>query len=87
VTSLMEYDIIPILTLFLFENIPGVADQAIWAVGNLAGDSPVLRDKLINQGGVDAVIHFINNTEHRNNLIQAVWALSNLCRGNPLPEY
>ncbi len=87
VTALMQYDIIPLLTAFLIENSPGIADQAIWAVGNLAGDSPGLRDQLIDSGGVDAVIHFINNTENRNNLIQAVWALSNICRGTPLPDY
>jgi hypothetical protein len=62
VTALMQYDIIPLLAAFLVENKPGIADQAIWAVGNLAGDSPVYRDQLIDAGGVDAIIHFINNT-------------------------
>jgi len=47
ITSLMEFNVIPILTQFLFENKPGIVDQAIWAIGNLAGDSSALRDKVI----------------------------------------
>ena len=62
VTNLMQYDIIPLLTAFLVENKPGIADQAIWAVGNLAGDSSPIRDQLIEAGVVDAAIYFINNT-------------------------
>ena len=72
---------------FLLENKPGIADQAIWGIGNLAGDSPAVRDRVIDEGGVNAVINFINNTKNPNNLAQAAWALSNLCRGNPLPSY
>ena len=46
--ALMEFDIIPILMRILVEDRPGITDQAIWAVGNLAGDSPSMRDKLID---------------------------------------
>ena len=42
--SLLEHNIIPLLISFLIDNLQGVADQAIWAVGNLAGDSPNVRD-------------------------------------------
>lgn len=87
VLALVENGVLPLLIQFLSENQLGVADQAIWAIGNLAGDSPSIRDKVIEEGGVDAVINFINNTTNRTNLIQAAWALSNLCRGQPLPEY
>lgn len=48
VAALLEFDILPILMRILIENKPGIADQAIWAVGNLAGDSPTMRDKLID---------------------------------------
>jgi importin subunit alpha-1 len=36
---------------------------------------------------VDAVVHLINNTKCKKTLVQGAWALSNLCRGHPLPDY
>lgn len=87
VETIVNCNVIPLMVQLLVENRPGIADQAIWGIGNLAGDSPNIRDKVIDEGGVDAVIHFINNTTNQNNLTQAAWALSNLCRGDPLPNH
>ena len=77
----------PILVKFLLENHQGIVDQAIWAVGNLAGDSSKLRDYLLDLGALNALIYVINSGPNPNNMAQGAWALSNLCRGNPSPDY
>lgn len=64
-----------------------MVDQAIWAVGNISGDSAEYRDLLIEAGAVQAIIHLINTTKNKSNIIHSAWVLSNLCRGNPLPNH
>ena len=63
-------------------------DQAIWALGNLAGESPLLRDYVIEQDAVQPICKFLLScdpgSKHTKN---ASWALSNLCRKRPAPDY
>ena len=46
--AIVNCNIIPLMVQFLLENKPGIADQAIWGIGNLAGDSPAVREKVID---------------------------------------
>ncbi|KAL8526330.1 hypothetical protein ACS0TY_015519 [Phlomoides rotata] len=50
-----------------------VREQAVWALGNVAGDSPKCRD--LNQ---DTKLPILTNT---------TWTLSNFCRGKPQPVF
>eukprot|EP01091_Cochliopodium_minus_P014985 TRINITY_DN5216_c0_g1_i2.p1 TRINITY_DN5216_c0_g1~~TRINITY_DN5216_c0_g1_i2.p1 ORF type:complete len:278 (-),score=46.76 TRINITY_DN5216_c0_g1_i2:490-1323(-) len=61
-----------------------VSDQAIWAIGNISGDSHITRDILLENGIVDAFIPLTKRKTISKNL---VWSISNLCRGNPQPDY
>jgi hypothetical protein len=36
-----------------------VIDQAIWALGNIAGDSRKVRDIMLNEGVVDPIVTFL----------------------------
>lgn len=36
-----------------------IAQQAIWAIGNIAGDSPNNRDLILNAGGLNPLIKLI----------------------------
>jgi importin subunit alpha-2 len=36
-----------------------VAEQAVWALGNIAGDGPELRDLVIEQGIINPLITLI----------------------------
>ncbi|ETO16456.1 importin alpha 1 subunit-like protein, partial [Reticulomyxa filosa] len=61
-------------------------DQAIWGLGNIAGDSSPLRDKVLHSGVVSYILKNLNELPEmmkRN----AVWTLSNFCRGKPSPEW
>jgi hypothetical protein len=61
-------------------------DQAIWGLGNIAGDCPEFRDAVLETG----VLTFIlgNLKKFPSNIRRnAVWAVSNMCRGKPSPQW
>ena len=43
---------VPLLIKLAIENKPGIVDQAVWAIGNIAGDSVEHRDILLKAGAL-----------------------------------
>ena len=65
-----------------------VLDQVIFAVANIAGDSPEFRDLLLDQGVLSRLLTILTRKVSIPICRNAVWALSNLCRGNnPPPDF
>lgn len=64
-----------------------IAEQAIWALGNIAGDCAVYRDLILKFNGLEPLIKIIETTSNKNTVKHGTWALSNLCRGRPLPKF
>jgi len=65
-----------------------LCEQAVWALGNIAGDSAACRDHLLSLDALPALLNLIGTEgtpigTKRN----AVWSVSNLCRGKPIPSY
>ncbi len=62
----------------------------IWAIGNIAGDSPRLRDDLLRQGALLTLCELLMSDRARLAPIslqrQATWTLSNFTRGSPRPD-
>ena len=61
----------------------GLREQAVWCLGNIAGDGPKCRDLVLN--APHALSALLDNLQRDSvNLRRnATWTLSNLCRGKP----
>ena len=62
-----------------------IKEQAIWGLGNIAGDSTALRDQVLQAGALRPLCNQIDGSTKLTMLRNATWALSNFCRGSPLP--
>ena len=58
--------------------------QAVWAIGNIAGDGPEFRDIVLHNGAMEYILKILSSDlKDKQN---ASWTLSNLCHGKkPLP--
>jgi len=57
----------------------------VWALGNIAGDSPSCRDLVLSHGALIPLLSQLNDQAELHVLRIAIWALSNFCRGKPQP--
>jgi importin subunit alpha-6/7 len=65
-----------------------VVEQAIWGLGNIAGDSHKIRDNVINENAIQPIADILDRSVPGSSLVRnASWTLSNLCRGRPAPEF
>jgi len=81
---------IPILIGLLRSPCIEVCDQAVWALGNIAGDSPQCRNLVLDSHILQNLVPFcrpcdLNDVKKLAFLRNATWLLSNLMRGRPSP--
>ncbi|KAG2378517.1 hypothetical protein C9374_008156 [Naegleria lovaniensis] len=66
-----------------------VVGQAVWAIGNFAGDSPYARDLALQRGAIKKVVQALRDgwlgTFVLSDMKNAAWCLSNLVRMKPIP--
>jgi len=61
-----------------------LVDQAVWALGNIAGDCYELRDHLLSRGVMGVMVELAESAPLQV-VKTAVWVISNLIRGTPPP--
>merc|ERR1719207_314577 len=83
----VEQGALPIFVMLLQSPNDDVREQAVWALGNIAGDSPNFRDLVLQSGGLNPVMTVLRESEKTSMMRNATWTLSNLCRGKPPPPF
>jgi len=70
-----------------------VREQAVWALGNIAGDSPEYRNLVLKTGNsMQCLISIlrppVDHAQPKLTMIRnTTWCMSNFCRGKPKPQF
>lgn len=79
---------VPEFIKLLSSPVMDVSEQAVWALGNIAGDSPQCRDYVLQQGALRPLLSLLSENHKISMLRNATWTLSNFCRGkSPQPDW
>lgn len=76
---------VPLFLQLLHSPQQNVCEQAVWALGNIIGDGPQLRDYVIELGVVQPLLSFIKPEIPISFLRNVTWVIVNLCRNKDPP--
>ncbi|CAG9803252.1 importin subunit alpha-3 [Chironomus tepperi] len=76
---------VPLFIKLLMSPAANVCEQAVWALGNIIGDGPQLRDYVIKLGVVQPLLSFVKPDIPISFLRNVTWVIVNLCRNKDPP--
>merc|ERR1712137_120759 len=83
----VEHGALPIFVSLLQSPNDDVREQSVWALGNIAGDSPNFRDLVLQSNALAPILAVLSVADKPSMVRNATWTLSNLCRGKPPPDF
>jgi len=85
----VESGAVPYFIKLLSSGDADVAEQSVWALGNIAGDSTSYRDGVLQSGILGPLCQLLMNPGIKMSMRRnATWTMSNLCRGkDPQPNF
>jgi importin subunit alpha-6/7 len=83
----IDANAVPVFCKLLLSPSDDVREQAVWALGNIAGDSPTCRDLVLQLGALQPLLQQLQDNSKLSMLRNATWTLSNFCRGKPQPQF
>lgn len=83
----IDNEAVPVFVHLLSSPNDDVREQAVWALGNIAGDSAQCRDLVLEAGALQPLLMQLTGDSKVTMLRNATWTLSNLCRGKPPPNF
>lgn len=86
---MIDHGAVPYFIQLLSSPVPDLREQAVWALGNIAGDSTTYRDLVLQHGALMPLIAILKENNPKISMLRnATWTLSNFCRGkNPQPDW
>ena len=82
----VEHNTIPLFIALIGSPHTDVKEQSVWALGNIAGDNPDLRNSCLRSGIIERLLHVARTAEKISVLRTVTWCIGNLCRGKPQPQ-
>lgn len=79
-TAVVKSGAVPIFIRLLESSNQHLSEQTVWALGNIIGDGPHLRDFCINLGVVKPLIKLVDVSNPIQLLRNVTWVIVNLCR-------
>lgn len=83
--QLVDQRALPALTALLASPNDELAEQACWALSNIAGDCAELRDAVLAAAVLDPLLGLLMRSTRDSVVRTCAWTLSNLCRSKPEP--
>ena len=84
--AVIDAGAIPCFVHLLTSNEVDLKEQAVCALGNIAGDSAYCRDLVLKAGALLLCFLFFQSAKKVSLLRNATWTLSNFCHGQELPQ-